>query len=55
MWPFKKKQKMKRGKCPICKRDVAITKNGLTYYHRQFPGAANSSHHSVRMSDGKEI
>jgi hypothetical protein len=47
--------KMSRGICPVCGRDVAITKNGFTFSHRVRPGSTTMGYHTVRMKDGVEV
>lgn len=44
-----------RVECPVCGRDVAVTAEGLTFYHRTKPGSRDFTHHTVRLSDGVEV
>ena len=52
---FVRPVKLARVACPLCGRNVAVTNNGLTFYHRVAPGTTNTKHHAVRLSDGVEI
>lgn len=40
-----------RVECPLCGRDVAITRDGITFLHRTRPGTRDHTVHAVRMSD----
>ena len=51
-WP---KRRHKKTTCPLCGRRVAVTKNGLTWYHRVNPAGVNARHHTVNLHTGQEV